>query len=102
MIVKISQTASNIKQLYDIKSDNFSFQGEFGNVSRLQSITLFNKNTTIKGIYNFSKWVNYIPLRYLFGKANLTRVFCLYRNEEIYGSIVFSKHGFLKAFMLLR
>ena len=101
MIIKISQTASNIKQSYDIESENFYYSGDAGSISRLQSITLSNKENTIKGIYNISKWVNYIPLRYLFGEANLTRVFHLYKNDNIYGSIVFSKHGFLKSFYVI-
>ncbi len=101
MIIKISQTASNIKQSYDIESENFYYSGYAGSISRLQSITLSNKENTIKGIYNISKWVNYVPLRYLFGEANLTRVFHLYKNDDIYGSIVFSKHGFLKSFYVI-
>ncbi len=101
MIVKISQTASNIKQSYDIEGENFYFQGDVGSLTRLQSITLSNKETTIKGIYNISKWVNYIPLRHLFGEANITRVFHLYENDNIYGVIVFSKHGFLKSFYVI-
>lgn len=101
MIVTISQTASNTKQSYNIESENFYYSGEAGSISRLQSITIFNKENTIKGIYNISKWVNYIPLRYLFGEANLTRVFYLYKNENIYGSIVFSKHGVLKSFYVI-
>ena len=101
MIIKISQTASNIKQSYDIESENFYYSGDAGSFSRLQSIILSNKENTIKGIYNISKWVNYIPLRYLFGEANLTRVFHIYKNDNIYGSIVFSKHGFLKSFYVI-
>ena len=101
MIIKISQTASNIKQSYDIESENFYYSGDTGSISRLQSITLYNKENTIKGIYNISKWVNYIPFRYLFGEANLTRVFDIYKNDDIYGCIVFSKHGFLKSFYVI-
>lgn len=100
MIVKIFQTASNIKQLFDIQGDIF-FQGEVGSISRYQMITLFNKNTTIKGIYRISKWVNYLPLRWLLGKENLTRAFHLYKNENIYGSIMLSKHGFMKSFYVM-
>jgi len=101
MIIKISQTASNIKQSYDIEGENFYYSGDAGSISRMQSITLSNKEKTIKGIYNISKWVNYIPLRYLFGEANLTRVFHLYENDNIYGVIAFSKHGFLKNFYVI-
>ena len=101
MIIKISQTASNIQQSYDIAGENFYFQGNAGSLSRLQTITLSNKEKTIKGLYNVSKWVNYIPFRHLFGEANLTRVFHLYENDNIYGVIVFSKHGFLKSFYVI-
>lgn len=101
MIIKISQTASNVKQCYDIEGEGFYYSGDAGSISRLQSITLSNKEDTIKGIYTVSKWVNYIPLRYLFGEINLTRVFRLYKNDNIYGTIVFSKHGFLKSFYVI-
>ncbi|MBR6514825.1 MAG: hypothetical protein IKT46_08355 [Clostridia bacterium] len=96
MIIKIAQTASNIKQTYDVEGENFYYTGNAGSISSMQPITLSNKENTIKGVYNTSKWINYIPLRYLFGYANLTRIFLIYENDNIYGSIVFSKHGFLK------
>lgn len=101
MIIKISQTASNIKQTFDIESDNFYFYGELGSVNRFQTITLSNKDTTIKGVYNLSQWVNYIPFRWLFGEINLTRVFHLYKDENIYGSVLLSKHGFMKGFYVI-
>lgn len=97
MIIKIYQTASNLKQSYDIESENFYYSGNAGSISRLQPITISNKENKITGIYNFSKWVNYIPLRHLFGKECLTRVFRLYKNEKQYGSIAFSEHGFQKS-----
>lgn len=50
MIIKISQTASNIKQSYDVEGENFYYQGDAGNINRLQSIILSNKDNTIKGI----------------------------------------------------
>ncbi len=101
MIIKISQTASNIKQSYDIESENFYYSGHTGSVSRLQSITLSNKDNTIKGIYHISNWVHYIPLRHLFGEANLTRFFHLYKNDKRYGVVVLSKHGFQKSFYVI-
>lgn len=97
MIVKISQTASNVKQLFDINSEGLYSQGEVGNVSRFQTITISNKNTTIKGVYNLSKWTNYIPFRWLFGKSNITRAFRVYKNDNDYANIVLSKHGLLKS-----
>ena len=101
MIVRISQTASNFNQTFDIEGENFYFEGKSGSVSRNQTITLANKEATIKGVYHISRWVNYIPFRWLFGVVNLTRVFHLYKNENIYGSIVFSKHGCLKSFYVI-
>jgi len=101
MIVKISQTASNIKQLFDIESADFYFQGECGSISRVQPITLVNKHTTIKGIFRPSKWVNYIPFKCFFGLPKLTRLFNIYKNENICGCIVFSEHGFMKSFYVI-
>lgn len=98
MIVKISQTASNIKQFYEIEGDDgFCFEGKNGSISRFQPISIFNQDTTIKGIHKIPKWVNFIPFRYLFGKANVRRVFNLYRNDALYGSIYLWTHGFLKS-----
>ncbi len=101
MIITITQTASNIKQTYNIESDNFYFQGNCGSFSHLQKITLSGKNDIITGNYNTANAVNYIPFRYLFGSANISRVFDLYRNGNLYGSIAFSKHGFLKSFYVI-
>ncbi len=97
MIIKISQTASNVKQSYDIKGDGFYYSGDTGRISRFQTITISNKDSALKGVFTFSKWVNYIPYRWLFGKPNITQAFNLYKNENIYGNITFSKHGFFKS-----
>ena len=97
MIIKITQTASNVRQTYDITSDAFYFTGEAGSFSRLQNITISNADTTIKGVYKVAKWVNYIPFRYFFGWENRTKIFSLYQNGERCGSLYFSKHGFLKS-----
>ena len=96
MIIKISQTSSNIKQSYDIQGANFSYVGNTGSVSRLQSITMSDGSNILKGVYSVSKWYNYIPLRYLFGAANLTQQFLLYKNDDVCGSIVFSRNGLYK------
>lgn len=101
MIITISQTASNIKQTYEISSSGFWYSGSAGSVSRMQSITLSNNEDTIKGVYNIPKWNNCIPLSYLFGKANLIRFFQLYKNGSPYGNIVFSRHGFLKSYYVI-
>lgn len=96
MIIKIVQTASSIKQTYEIESENFYYGAKAGSFSRLQPITLVNRENTIKGVYHLSKPVNYIPLRYLFGKPNITRAFRIYKNGNHYGSVVYSKDGFNK------
>ncbi len=96
MIVTIKQTASNIKQTFDIQHENQYMQGQNGSINRLQKITLSGTNTTIAGTYKLTKWTNHIPLRHLFGYASVCRLFELSVNNEIIGSILYSKHGFLK------
>ncbi|PWL80500.1 MAG: hypothetical protein DBY18_04600 [Clostridia bacterium] len=64
MIIKVSQTASNVRQSYDIEGENFYYTADAGSFSRLQSITLSGKDMTVKGVYTLSKWVNCIPFRY--------------------------------------
>jgi len=95
MIIKITQTASNIKQRYDVAADNLYYLGQLGSLNRRQPITLSRENTVTKAIYSRSKWVNYIPLRYLFGLPNLTREFTLYQNDLQYGHFIFSKQNYL-------
>ena len=101
MIIKISQTASNFKQTYDVKSDNFYYLGQTGSRHPRQPITLSNQETTFKAVFSPSKWVNYIPLRYLFDAPNLTRGFTLYRNDSRHGLFIFSKHGLYKSFYVI-
>ncbi|MBO5210698.1 MAG: hypothetical protein J6B80_02065 [Clostridia bacterium] len=97
MIIKIKQTASNIKQLFDIEGDDFTAYGELGNLNKFQDITLSYKTTIINGEFVFSKPANYIPLRYLFKKTNTVRNFVLYKDGEEYGNIVNSIEGFYKS-----
>ena len=94
MIVKIVQTASNIKQLYYIQGENFSYQGDVGNLSKLQNITISNDKNNVKADYFMSPIDNYIPFRFLFGGGSKTRVFCLYKNDNLYGTMLFLKKGF--------
>lgn len=101
MIITITQTASNVKQLYRVDGDSFHYEGKAGSFSELQSVVLSGKKTTLKGFYKPSEWINYIPCRHLFGKECITRQFLLYENDEFRGSIVFSKHGYLKSFYVI-
>lgn len=55
MIIKISQTASNVRQSYDIEGENFYYTADAGSFSRLQPIILSGKDTTVKGVYTPSK-----------------------------------------------
>lgn len=48
MIIKISQTTSNIKQAYDVEIGDSYFRGEAGRYSRYQPITLTGNDTEIK------------------------------------------------------
>lgn len=96
MIIKITQNASNIQQLYTIQGENFSYRGDVGNLSRLQSITLSNSTCTVKGTYAITPLANYIPFRSLFKGGSKTRKFLLYKNDNLYGSIAFLNKGFFK------
>lgn len=97
MIIKISQTASNIKQTYSIDCDRFHFQGNCGKFHHLQEITLSNQTNSLTGIYQPSKWVNYIPFCYLFGMQSLTRTFLLHKNDHSYGTVTLATLGFFKS-----
>lgn len=101
MIIKIIQTASNIKQTYDIVGEDFCYQGKTGSISTMQAITLSNEKNIIRGIFSLSPWINYIPFRYLLGFDNRTRLFRLYQNDTPCGSIVCSEHGFLKRYYVI-
>lgn len=97
MIIKIKQTASNIKQMYLISGD-YSCQGKIGNESKYQRIELYNKNGELLFCkYHLSHWTNYIPIRYLFVFLNLTREFQIFKNGSYFGNFVFSRHGYYKS-----
>lgn len=101
MIIKIHQTASNIKQTYSIDGENFHFIGNSGSICQFQPITISNKESTIKGVFCLANWVNYIPLRHLFNIENLRKSFHIFKNDNKYGKIMFSKHGFLKRYYMI-
>jgi len=52
MIIKISQTASNTKQSYDVDIGDAYYRGEAGNISRYQPVTLVGKEGELKGVLN--------------------------------------------------
>ena len=104
MIISVKQNASNIAQKFDIFIDNcYSYSGELGSYSRFQPIRLIDKNgqSMLVGKYFFSHWTHYLPLRYLFGKVNLTKGYrCINTGNDV-GTIVYSHHGFLKSFYVM-
>lgn len=96
MIIKIMQRTSNIKQQYDIfglYGDRFNYQGELGSLNRCQPITLFNKQTTLKGIYKWPKWVDLIPFSYIFGRTCVTRIFDVCKDEAPCATVAFFRDG---------
>lgn len=101
MIVRITQTASNVKQEYEIIGGGLFFSGHNGNLCKWQPITLSDRDAVFRGVPRFAKWINYIPLRYLFGKENRTKRFDLYRNDVLYGQILSSRNGYFKKRFLL-
>lgn len=98
MIIKISQTASNIKQTYDIDCNGNYYQGNAGTFSRFQPITISSNKTTLKGVFKLSNLINYIPFRWIFGKENFSRFFKLYKDRDCCGDIIYSHHGFMKRY----
>ena len=97
MIIKITQTASNIKQLFDIDGQDITAQGELGRYHQYQKITLTHKENTLSGEFTFSKPVNYIPFRYLFKKQNKVQKFVFCKNDKPCGDIINSIEGFYKS-----
>lgn len=92
----IITTYSNTKVTFSIAGDDFYFNGKVGALSPTQKITLSNNNDTITGIYKMSNLLHYIPFWYLFGKEKLIRKFNIYKNDVLYGNVLYSAHGFLR------
>lgn len=88
MIIKISQTASNVKQSFDVESDNYYCKAEAGSFSSMQGISLAGKDIDVRGTAAIFNYRECFPFGNTFGKAVFSKAFLLYRGEEIYGSIV--------------
>lgn len=99
MVVKISQTASNIMQKFDVYFDyNYIYEGELGSFNRYQKILLKkNEEAILKGRFYLSGVKHFIPFRHLFGLEDLSQNVKIFDNENEIASFVFSKHGFLKS-----
>ena len=96
MIVKVTQTTSNVKQTFDVECGEAYSSGETGRFSRFQTVTLKNGESTLEGKFYPTKWMNYIPLRPVFGIENITKAYRIIRNGEPCGNMAFSKRGLFK------
>ena len=103
MIVEVQQTASNIKQEYDVYVDrDYYCQGINGRLHKYQDIDLVkNGESILHGDHQHLHWKHYIPFKYLFGSVNLSRGLELKRGNEYAGSFVRSRTGFGDYFYLL-
>lgn len=99
MVIKISQTASNIMQKFDIYYDyNYMYEGELGSYNRYQKILLKkNEEAILEGRFYVSSAKNFIPFRHLFGLEDLSQNVKIFDKENEIASFVYSKHGFLKS-----
>ena len=101
MIIQITQTSSNIQQQYQIAGSNFLYSGDLGKFSKRQVISLRNNRTELNAVYKLPSVINFIPFRPLFNKECIRRQFLLYRNQEPYGRIAFSRHGIYKNYYII-
>ena len=101
MIIKIAQTASNIRQHYEISGKNFMYSGDLGRFRKQQAIILRNNRTELKAAYKLSSVIKSIPFRPLFNAECIGRQFLLYRNQVPYGRTAFTKHGIYKNYYII-
>ena len=99
MVIKISQTASNVQQKFDIYYDyNYMYEGELGSVNKYQKILLKKDGEGIlEGKFYVSNVKHFIPFRHLFGLEDLSQNVKIFDKDNEAASFVFSKHGFLKS-----
>ena len=100
MIIDVIQTQSNFGYEYTIYHDEkYAYNGKLGSWHTAQRITLQkNRDTVATGVYRFSHWTNYIPLRYLFGEASIRN---LLEIPKFNGTIALSLHGFARSFYVI-
>ncbi|MBQ4601818.1 MAG: hypothetical protein IJB24_03055 [Clostridia bacterium] len=96
MIIKATQTASNIKQEYDIYVDDRYFKGRSGGISRFQNIHLNGRDTVISGSYMIPRFDTNIPVNSLLGSSAVTRRFRIIRNGKEYAEVMYTTQGIAK------
>ena len=102
MIIEVKQTCANLRQEFEIYyNKNFAYYGKLGSLHPMQDILLYDAEKTVaEGRFRFSRWINYIPFRYLFGSAALKRYFEItYKNEKT--AFFLSRQGFFKSFYVI-
>ena len=96
MIIKATQTASNIKQEYDIYVDDRYFKGRSGGICRFQNIYLSRNDTVIKGSYTFPRFDPNIPFSSLLGTSAVTKRFRISRDGKNYAEVMYTTQGVCK------
>lgn len=101
MIICIEQTASSIKQEYDVHiEDNYYFVHS-GRVFKQQPIIMQRKDQKIIGKWKMTNILNLIPFRYLFGVPSLQRCFNVVMNNRQVANIIYSHLGYRKTFYVI-
>ena len=100
MIIKIEQSRSGLSQRFEIDMDgSFAYEGALGSLSRFQEIHMQSPHggANISGRRRISKWTQYIPFVYLFGKTSVTEVMQCRKNGADFGRFCRCRSGWLKS-----
>lgn len=96
MIIKATQTASNIKQLHDVYIDDYYYSGRSGSICRFQDIHLSRRGILIKGRYMLPRFDRNIPLSSLLGTSAVTKRFKISRDGRDYAEVMYTTQGVLR------
>jgi len=98
MIIELKQTASNIKQLFDVRYDENTYcSGQSGSYHKYENITLSKRDRVIlTGDFVLSNWKNYIPYRFLFGFSCKTRNVLIKDQSNTIGCMYHNSTGYFK------
>ena len=96
MKFQIKQTASNVKQQFEIEGEQFFAECAAGSFAKVQPLSLTHKDFSIRGEYRAPRWKDLLPFGYLFFQEKRRYTFELFKNDTPYGKIYLSRHGILK------
>ncbi len=102
MIINIKQTSSNIKQEYEIESNDRYFYASAGSFHKLQSIVMKNKDRELVAKWHITPVINHIPFLHLFGYNRKCKKFVISENQTGIAEFSHSKHGYLKSCYLIK